>query len=158
MFISCGICFNHESPRRGLEFVTRKIASAAAEMAKGTRKSGLHYPLRLGNIEAFRDWGYAPDYVEAMWLMLQHGWPDDYVIATGESHRVAEFLDEAFKMVDIPIPGNVCIGEEQHIRPAEVYDLLGDPSKIENELGWKRKVDFKELVKIMVEAELAKSD
>jgi len=142
------------SPRRGIEFVTRKIARAAAQFAKGIRTADK--PLSLGNIEAYRDWGYAPDYVEAMWLMLQQDHPNDYVLATGEKHSVGEFLDAAFEQVDVRIPGHVCIGEAEHMRPAEVHDLLGDASKAKGKLGWQPKTSFKQLVEIMVNAELEK--
>jgi GDPmannose 4,6-dehydratase len=148
-FFACnGILFNHESPRRGETFVTRKITRAACRI-----KVGLQDKLFLGNLNARRDWGYAPEYVEAMWLMLQQDEPDDYVIATGESHSVSEFLDEAFGHVDLDWKEHVEI-DPRYYRPTEVDLLLGDASKARQKLGWEPKVTFKELVRIMVEADL----
>ncbi len=151
MHASCGILFNHESPRRGEEFVTRKIARYVAAI-----KYGLANSIPLGNLDSKRDWGYAKDYVEAMWLILQQEKPDDYVIATGESHTVREFVEEAFKIagiIDSTVEKYIKVMPE-FLRPAEVDMLLGDPSKAEKALGWKPKTTFKELVKIMVTAEL----
>ncbi len=153
MHIACGILFNHESPRRGVEFVTRKIAQAAARFSMGERKD----PLRLGNLTARRDWGYAPDYVRAMWLMLQQENPGDYVIATGVTHMVEEFVREAFKLAGLEetdFTKYVLFNAPEAMRPAEVDLLCGDYGKAKNELGWTPQVGFKELVKIMVDAEL----
>jgi GDPmannose 4,6-dehydratase len=154
-FFACnGILFNHESPRRGETFVSRKITRAATRI-----KVGLPGKLYLGNLEARRDWGYAPEYVEAMWRMLQQDKPDDYVIATGETHSVREFVEEAFNILGLEWQKYVEI-DPRYIRPTEVDLLLGDFSKAKKDLGWKPKVSFKELVRIMVEAdlELAKRD
>lgn len=148
MFASNGILFNHESPRRGENFVTRKISKGVADIAAGKQNK-----IYLGNLDAKRDWGYAPDYVEAMWLMLQQKNPDDFVIATGETHSVREFLQEAFSYVDLDWKRYVEI-DERFFRPAEVEILQGDASKAKEQLGWEPKVKFKELVKIMVEADL----
>ena len=148
LFASNGILFNHESPRRGETFVTRKISRAVAAI-----KLGLQNELYLGNMEAKRDWGYAPEYVEGMWRMLQADQPDDYVLATNETHTVKEFVQEAF--------GHVGLEWEKYIkydaryeRPAEVELLIGDPAKAKRQLGWEPKVRFKELVQIMVDADL----
>ncbi|HMG56330.1 MAG TPA: GDP-mannose 4,6-dehydratase [Kofleriaceae bacterium] len=149
MFIACGILFNHESPRRGIPFVTRKITRAAARI-----KHGLDNKLFLGNLEAKRDWGFAGDYVEAMWLMLQQDAPDDYVIATGESHSVREFLDVAFGALGLDWKPYVEI-DPRYFRPTEVDHLHGDASKARNKLGWKPKVGFRELVEMMVRADEA---
>ncbi|HZI51803.1 MAG TPA: GDP-mannose 4,6-dehydratase [Terriglobia bacterium] len=148
MFACNGILFNHESPRRGETFVSRKITKAAARI-----KLGRQDKLFLGNLEAKRDWGYARDYVEAMWMMLQQERPDDYVIATGETHSVREFLDEAFGYLDLDWNKHVEI-DPRYFRPTEVDLLLGDASKATTLLGWKPKVRFKELVKLMVDADL----
>jgi GDPmannose 4,6-dehydratase len=148
IFACSGILFNHESPRRGYEFVTRKISSAVAKI-----KLGLSNELRLGNLEAKRDWGYAGDYVEAMWLMLQQDRPDDYVIATGETHSVREFVEIAFSHVDLNYSDHLVI-DDKFFRPAEVFQLKGDYSKAKKILHWEPKVSFKELVKMMVEADL----
>jgi GDPmannose 4,6-dehydratase len=148
LFACNGILFNHESPRRGETFVTRKITRAATRMSLG-----LQDKLYLGNLEARRDWGYAPEYVEAMWLMLQQETPDDYVIATGETHSVREFVEEAFNILGLDWQKHVEI-DPRYIRPTEVDLLLGDYSKAKNNLKWKPKVSFKELVRIMVEADL----
>jgi GDPmannose 4,6-dehydratase len=165
MFAVNGILFNHESPRRGETFVTRKITRAAARI-----KLGLQNKLYLGNLDAKRDWGFAGDYVEAMWLMLQAETPEDYVIATGETHSVREFCDIAFAHIGLPIKwqgrgveerghgpdGRVLIEvDPNYFRPAEVDLLLGDASKAERELGWKPRVNFEGLAKMMVEADLA---
>lgn len=148
MFISSGILFNHESPRRGPNFVTRKIARGVANIMLGKSQK-----IYLGNLDAKRDWGYAPEFAEAMWLMLQQDTPDDYVIATGETHTVREFLDEAFAIAGIPWEKHVEIKTEL-FRPAEVDILIGDASKAKKELGWEPKIKFKELVRILVEAEV----
>lgn len=148
MFNCSGILFNHESPRRGLEFVTRKIAHGVARI-----KLGLAKELVLGNLEAKRDWGYAPDYVEAMWLMLQQPEPDDYVIATGETHSVREFAEVAFNHVGLNWKNYVRV-DQKFVRPADVDLLVGDASKARKKLGWRPRVSFSELVKIMVDAEL----
>lgn len=148
MFATNGILFNHESPRRGETFVTRKISRAVAAI-----KLGLQKELFLGNIDAKRDWGFAPEYVEAMWLMLQQDQPDDYVVATGETHTVREFLAHAFSHVDLDWKEFVK-HDERYERPAEVDLLVGDPAKAKRQLGWEPKVKFAELVKIMVDADL----
>lgn len=143
-----GILFNHESPRRGLEFVTHKITHAVARI-----KLGLQSELRLGNLEARRDWGYAGDYVRAMWLMLQQDHPDDYVVATGETHSVQEFVAEAFGHLDLDWREYV-VQDPRFYRPAEVDLLVGDPGKAKRELGWEPTVDFRGLVRLMVDADL----
>jgi GDPmannose 4,6-dehydratase len=148
MFACSGILFNHESPRRGLEFVTRKISHTVARI-----KLGLANELRLGNMEAQRDWGFAPDYVRAMWLMLQQDQPGDYVIATGETHSVREFVELAFDHVGLDYRQYV-VQDERFMRPAEVDLLVGDPSLAREQLGWKPVVTFEELVRIMVDADL----
>lgn len=148
MHISCGILFNHESERRGETFVTRKITQAAARI-----KLGLQDKLHLGNLDAKRDWGYSPDYVEGMWMMLQADKPDDYVLATGETHTVREFLEETFRHAGLSVHDHLIIDKRLY-RPQEVPVLLGDPSKIKNELGWEPKVKFADLVKIMYEHDL----
>ena len=148
MFNCNGILFNHESPRRGETFVTRKITQALAKIVAGKQDK-----LYLGNLDAKRDWGFAKDYVEAMWLMMQQDEPDDYVIATGETHSVREFLEEAFKLVNLDWEKYVAM-DARYLRPAEVDLLLGDPSRAKQKLGWEPKTSFKELVKIMVEADL----
>lgn len=149
MHASNGILFNHESPRRGETFVTRKITRALADILQGKAKH-----LFLGNLDAKRDWGYAPDYVEAMWLMLQQPKADDYVISTGETHSVREFLQESFSLVGLNFEDYVRI-DEQYYRPTEVDLLIGDCTKAKEKLGWKPRVGFKDLVKIMVTADLA---
>jgi GDPmannose 4,6-dehydratase len=146
---NCGILFNHESPRRGTEFVTRKISQAVARISLG-----LQDHLLLGNLHAERDWGFAGDYVEAMYLMLQEDEPGDYVIATGETHPVTEFLDLAFGVVGIDDWTPHVRVDERFIRPAEVDQLVGDPSKARAVLGWKPKVEFGELVEMMVRSDL----
>jgi GDPmannose 4,6-dehydratase len=148
LFAVNGILFNHESPRRGETFVTRKITRAAARI-----KLGLQEKLYLGNLEARRDWGYAPEFVEAMWLMLQQETPEDYVIATGESHSVREFLEEAFGCLDLDWREHVEI-DPRYFRPTEVELLLGDASKARRQLGWQPQVTFKELARLMVAADL----
>jgi GDPmannose 4,6-dehydratase len=146
---SNGILFNHESPRRGENFVTRKISRAVAEIKTGKRNK-----LLLGNLDARRDWGYAPEYVEAMWLIMQHDQPDDYVVATNETHSVREFVECAFAYVDLDWRDYV--GHNNiYERPAEVDLLIGDPSKAKRVLDWEAKVKFPELVRIMVDADLA---
>jgi GDPmannose 4,6-dehydratase len=149
MHASNGILFNHESPRRGETFVTRKITRAVARI-----KAGLQTELYLGNLDAKRDWGYAPEYVEAMWLMLQQEQPDDYVIATGETHTVKEFLTEAFSHAGLDWEKYVKI-DPRYYRPAEVDLLIGDAAKANKKLGWKSKVTFKELTRIMVDSDIA---
>ncbi len=148
IFACSGILFNHESPRRGLEFVTHKITNAVARI-----KLGLEHELRLGNLESRHDWGYAPDYVRAMWLMLQQEQADDYVVATGETHSVQEFVQEAFGHVDLDWRQYV-IQDPLFYRPAEVDLLVGDPAKAGAKLNWEPTVSFKELVRIMVDADL----
>jgi len=148
MFACNGILFNHESPRRGETFVTRKITRAIAHI-----KLGLQEKLYLGNLDAKRDWGYAPEFVEAMWLILQQDQPDDYVIATGETHSVKEFCEEAFAHVGLDWSKYVEI-DKRYYRPAEVDLLIGDPSKAKRVLGWEARTRFKDLVKLMVDADL----
>lgn len=148
MFCCSGILFNHESPRRGKEFVTRKVTETVARI-----KLGLAKELRLGNLDARRDWGFAGDYVEAMWLMLQQDEPDDYVVATGETHSVQELVEVAFGCVGLNWKQYVVI-DPAFIRPAEVDLLIGDPSKAKAKLGWEPKVTFEGLVRMMVEADL----
>lgn len=148
LFAISGILFNHESPRRGLEFVTRKISHAAARI-----KLGKQDKLNLGNLEAKRDWGYAPDYVEAMWLMLQQDKPDDYVIATGKTWSVKDCVQTAFETVGLNWQDYVET-DQKFMRPAEVDVLVGDASKAKKILGWQPKTSFKEMIKIMVEADL----
>ncbi|MCC6758342.1 MAG: GDP-mannose 4,6-dehydratase [Candidatus Omnitrophica bacterium] len=152
MFACNGILFNHESPRRGETFVTRKITMALARIKQGVQKD-----LFLGNLDAKRDWGFAGDYVEAMWLMLQQKKAQDYVIATGETHSVREFLDEAFGYAGLDWKKYVKI-DKRYLRPTEVDLLLGDSSKAQKELKWKPKVTFKQLVKMMVDADMALVD
>ncbi len=149
LFACNGILFNHESPRRGETFVTRKITRAAAAI-----KLGLQNKLYLGNLDAKRDWGHARDFVEAMWLMLQQDEPDDYVIATGETHSVSEFLDEAFGHIDLDWRQFVEI-DPRYFRPAEVDLLVGDSSKARRKLNWEPKISFRELARMMVDADLA---
>jgi len=149
MHNSCGILFNHESPRRGENFVTRKISLGVAKI-----KEGADSELYLGNLDAKRDWGFAGDYVEAMWLMLQQKEPDDYVVATGESHSVREFCEEAFSHVGLDYKKHVKT-DPALVRKQETH-LEADTHKAEKELGWKPKVDFKGLVRMMVDAEIAR--
>jgi GDPmannose 4,6-dehydratase len=144
MFCCNGILFNHESPRRGIEFVTRKITDGVARIHRGLAEE-----LRLGNLDAKRDWGYAGDYVEAMWLMLQQEEPDDYVIATGVSHSVREFVEMAFSSVGLDWRDHVKM-DERFMRPAEVPELRGDASKARDRLGWSPETPFEELVEMMV--------
>jgi GDPmannose 4,6-dehydratase len=164
LFACNGILFNHESPRRGETFVTRKITRAVARILQGTQQK-----LSLGNLDAKRDWGFAGDYVEGMWRILQHSEPSDYVLATGETHKVREFVELAFKEIGIDIEwtgsgvnemglnrknGEVLVDvNPRYFRPTEVEVLLGDPAKAERDLGWKRRVSFNELVKMMVKAD-----
>lgn len=152
MFNCSGILFNHESERRGHEFVTKKIAAGVAKIALGKADK-----IFLGNLKAKRDWGYAPDYVEAMWLMLQHDKPDDYVVATGECHTVEEFLDIAFDVVGINSWKKHVEIDPKFFRPAEVDVLRGSSYKAQKELGWKPKTSFEELVNIMVTSEVKKN-
>ena len=149
MFICSGILFNHESPRRGIPFVTRKITRAAARISHGLDKK-----LYLGNLDAKRDWGFAGDYVEAMWLMLQQEKPDDYVIATGEAHSVREALEVAFGTLGLDYKKYVEI-DPRYYRPTEVDHLCGDASKAKTKLGWTPKVRFKELIEMMVKSDEA---
>ncbi|MFD1179410.1 GDP-mannose 4,6-dehydratase [Paenibacillus puldeungensis] len=152
MFACSGILFNHESPRRGIEFVTRKITDAVVKI-----KCGLQHELRLGNLDALRDWGYAKDYVECMWLMLQQDRPDDYVIATGETHSVREFCEIAFSHVGLDYT-NYVVTDPKFFRAAEVDLLLGDPAKAINNLGWNpQKTTFKQLVHLMVDSDMEKA-
>ena len=148
LFASNGILFNHESPRRGETFVTRKITRAATRI-----KMGLQDKLYLGNLEAKRDWGFAGDFVEAMWLILQQDKPDDYVIATGENHSVREFAEKVFKKLGLDYEEYVAI-DQRYFRPTEVDVLLGDSTKAQKKLGWKPKVTFDQLIDMMVEADL----
>lgn len=148
MHVSNGILFNHESPRRGIEFVTRKITDAVARIYHGKQEK-----LFLGNLDAKRDWGFAGDYVEAMHLMLQQDFPDDYVISTGETHSVKEFVELSFGHVGLDWEKYVEV-DQRFIRPAEVELLLGDPAKAKEKLGWSAKTSFKELVEMMVDADL----
>lgn len=166
IFACSGILFNHESPKRGKQFVTRKISHSVAKIKLGLQKA----PLFLGNLDAKRDWGFAKDYVEAMWLMLQQKEPRDYVISTEETHSVKEFVEEAFKVVNMPViwegrgleevgkyDGKILVKvDRKFFRPAEVDLLVGDASKARKELKWKPKTKFKELVKMMVESDLKK--
>lgn len=150
IFATSGILFNHESPRRGLEFVTRKISNAVAMIKLGKAKE-----LRLGNLESQRDWGFAGDYVHAMWLMLQQDKPDSYVIGMGETHSVREFCEVAFSHVDLDYKEFVVV-DERFYRPAEVDLLISDPSKARTQLRWEPEVTFKELVTMMVDSDLAR--
>jgi GDPmannose 4,6-dehydratase len=145
---SSGILFNHESPRRGLEFVTRKITYGVARI-----KLGLDRELRLGNLDAQRDWGWAPDFVRAMWLMLQQDQPDDYVVSTDMTHTVREWADIAFQTVGLDYRDYV-VQDERFMRPAEVELLIGDSSKARRQLGWQPSVDFPTLIRRMVEADI----
>ncbi|OIP80607.1 GDP-mannose 4,6-dehydratase [Candidatus Peregrinibacteria bacterium CG22_combo_CG10-13_8_21_14_all_44_10] len=149
MFVCGGILFNHESPRRGLEFVTRKISDGVARI-----KLGLSDKINLGNLDAKRDWGFAGDYVKAMWMMMQQDRPDDYIIATGETHSVGEFAKEAFKVIGVNDWENYVGRDEAYMRPAEVDYLIGDYSKAKNQLGWEPEMRFEQLVSTMVEADI----
>jgi GDPmannose 4,6-dehydratase len=148
MFAVSGILFNHESPRRGETFVTRKIAMAVADIKFGLRKK-----LYMGNLDAQRDWGFAPEYVDAMWRMLQADKPEDYVIGTGEMHSVREFLQHAFARVDLDWQDYVEL-DPRYLRPAEVDALQADPSKAHRQLGWSHRTPFQDLVRLMVDAEM----
>ena len=148
LFACSGVLFNHESPRRGESFVTRKVTLGAARI-----KEGLQKKLVMGNLEAKRDWGFAGDYVRAMWLMLQQDKPDDYVVATGETHSVRELLELAFSLLDLDYRDFVEF-DPRYTRPSEVDVLLGDPTKAREVLGWKPEVDFRELIKMMIESDL----
>jgi len=148
LFAASGILFNHESPRRGLEFVTRKVTHAAAAI-----KLGMQTELALGNLDAERDWGYAKDYVEAMWLMLQQDEPEDFVIATNETHSVRELVDIAFEQVGLD-PADYVRIDPKYLRPAEVEHLIGNPAKAKEKLGWEPRTSFEELVALMVESDL----
>ena len=148
LFACSGILFNHESPRRGLEFVTRKVTFGAARI-----KLGLAHELRLGNLDSRRDWGYAGDYVRAMWLMLQQDHPDDYVVGTGTTHSVRELCQAAFSCLDLDWEQHVVV-DPKFYRPAEVDLLVSDPSKAREALGWEPKVSFEELIETMVSADL----
>ncbi|CAN5228494.1 GDP-mannose 4,6-dehydratase [soil metagenome] len=148
LFASNGILFNHESPRRGETFVSRKITRAVARI-----KAGIQGKLYLGNLDSKRDWGYAPEYVEAMWLMLQHETPDDFVIASGEAHSVREFAQRAFEHAGLDSERHVKI-DPRYYRPAEVDHLMGDPSKALRVLGWKPRTGFEELIELMVDADI----
>jgi GDPmannose 4,6-dehydratase len=149
VFVSNGILFNHESERRGMEFLTRKVSHGVARIHAGLANS-----IALGNLEAKRDWGYAPEYVDLMWRILQHKQPDDFVGATGESHSVREFVEEAFRLAGIPAWEKHVTLDDRNIRPSEVYNLRGDARKAKRILGWEAKTRFKDLVRIMVEAEI----
>lgn len=165
LFACSGICFNHESPRRGLEFVTRKVSQAVAEFAHGLREE----PLELGNLQSRRDWGFAGDYVQAMWFMLQENEPGDYVVATGKAHTAREFTEKAFAIAGMPIfwegtalnevginkQGTVVVRVSgKFYRPVDPQLLLGDASKAQRKLGWKPRVSFEELIRVMVEADI----
>ncbi len=151
LFACNGILFNHESERRGLEFITRKITDGVARI-----KHGLATELRVGNLDARRDWGYAPEYVEGMWLMLQQQKPDDYVLGTGETHSVKEFIIAAFSQVGISNWEDYVVLDKKYLRPAEVPHLIANPTKAHRVLGWKAKTTFKELVKRMLDYDLAR--
>ncbi|MCK4942897.1 MAG: GDP-mannose 4,6-dehydratase, partial [Candidatus Aminicenantes bacterium] len=148
IFAASGILFNHESPRRGIEFVTRKITYNAVKI-----KLGLLKELPLGNLEAKRDWGYAGDFVRAMWLMLQHDTPEDFVISTGESHSVRELVEIAFSRLDLDYNEYVTL-DKQFMRPAEVDLLIGDSSKAKEKLGWEPTVGFRQLIEMMVDSDI----
>ena len=150
LFACSGILFNHEGPRRGLEFVTHKVTHGAAKIALGLAKE-----LKMGNLEAKRDWGYAPDYVRAQWLMLQQDKPDDYVIATGKEHSVRDLCKIAFDCVDLDYTRHIVENNPNDMRPAEVDHLLGDATKARTKLGWEPSVTFEQMIQIMVEADLA---
>jgi GDPmannose 4,6-dehydratase len=149
LFAVSGILFNHESPRRGLEFLTRKVTSNVARI-----KLGLQKDIALGNLDSRRDWGFAGDYVQAMWSMLQQPEPDDYVVATGESHSVREFVQAAFAAVGIDDWERYVVIDPRFLRPAEVDNLIGNAAKAHDKLGWQPSVRFEELVKMMVESDL----
>lgn len=148
LFACTGILYNHESPRRGYEFVTRKIVSSAVKISLGQQEQ-----LALGNLDACRDWGYSPDYVRAMWLMLQHDRPDDYVVATGETHSVRELVERVFSLLGLDYRDHVRV-DPQFFRPTEQVQLAGNPAKIIRLLGWRRSVDFGDIIAEMVRGEL----
>jgi GDPmannose 4,6-dehydratase len=148
LYACSGICFNHESPRRGHEFVSRKIARGAARI-----KNHLEKELRLGNLDAQRDWGYAPDYVRGMWMILQQDQPEDFVLATGHTHSVREFTDQAFRHLGLDYKEFV-VQDPLFMRPAEVERLVGNPKKAQQKLGWETQTSFEELIRIMVDAEV----
>jgi GDPmannose 4,6-dehydratase len=150
LFACSGICFNHESPRRGLEFVTRKVTNGVAKI-----KLGLQKELVLGNLDTRRDWGFAGDYVRAMWLALQQPDPDDYVVATGETHSVREMVDLAFRIGGIDDWESYVRSDERYMRPADVQELVGDAAKAQEVLGWKPEVGFEELIEMMIEADMS---
>lgn len=150
IFASCGILFNHEGERRGVEFVTRKITHAVARI-----HLGLQDTVELGDLWPKRDWGYAGDYVRGMWQMLQHNEPDDFVLATGETHSIEDFLSEAFRQIGVTDWSSYVVKNQKFVRPAEVDILLGNPAKAESVLGWRRAVDFEGLVRLMVEHDIA---
>jgi len=149
LFVSNGILFNHESERRGLEFLTRKVSNGVAKIHHGLAKM-----ITLGNLDARRDWGYAPEFVDLMWRILQHKEPDDFVGATGEAHSVSEFVEEAFRVAGISDWEAHVKVDEKNFRPSEIYNLRGDPRKAKRVLGWQPKTKFKDLAKIMVEADI----
>ena len=149
LFVSCGILFNHESPYRGLEFVTRKITSAIGNIKKNKQNK-----LHLGNIHAKRDWGFAGDYVEAMWLMLQQKSPSDYVVSTGKSHSVEDFLQKSFEYADLGDWHNYVEIDKKYFRPFDIDDLVGDSSKAKKELGWEPKMSYEKLVEHMVDYDI----
>lgn len=165
MFICCGILFNHESPRRGMQYVTRKITVGVACIVNKVKNPPLNeigepiitpdWKLRIGSLDPKRDWGYAKEYVAAMWTMLQQDAPDDYIIATGETHSIEEFLEAAFGYVGLNWKDHVMV-DNQFVRPLETGPLCGDPAKAKQKLGWEPKVKFKELIKIMVDSDIAK--
>jgi GDPmannose 4,6-dehydratase len=148
LFACSGILFNHESPRRGLEFVTRKVSYNVAKI-----KLGMSNEIRMGNLDAQRDWGYAGDYVQAMWMMLQQDTPEDFVVATGKTHSVQRLLEVAFSCVDLDWQ-NYTVQDERFMRPAEVDLLVGDPAKAHAKLGWEPEVSFEKLIQMMVEADI----
>jgi GDPmannose 4,6-dehydratase len=148
MYCVSGILFNHESPRRGLEFVTRKVTDGVARIVAGKARE-----LRMGNLDARRDWGFAGDYVRAMWLMLQQDTPDDYVICTGETHSVEELVSLTFKLANLDWEKHVVI-DPRFVRPAEVDLLIGDPAKARRQLGWEPKVTFRQMIAMMLDADL----
>ena len=149
MFVCCGILFNHESPLRDLEFVTRKITDGIAKI-----KLGLADNITLGNLDSKRDWGFAGDYVEGVWLMMQQEAPDDYVLATGQTKSIHDFLDAAFAAAEIDSYTDYIVQDPRFMRPAELDVLLGDPTKAKNKLGWEPKVDFEGLVTMMVHEDI----
>jgi GDPmannose 4,6-dehydratase len=165
LFISCGILFNHESPRRGMQYVTRKVTAGVACIANKVKKPPLNElggplvtgdgKLHMGNLEAKRDWGYAKEYVQFMWMMLQQDKPDDYVVATGETHNIQELCETAFAHAGLDWRDHVVV-DESFVRPLETGPLCGNPAKAEGALGWRPQTKFKELVGIMVDADLAK--